>query len=79
MKSLFSKAMVLIAGVAAFLGISVTNVAAPSPASASVTSISSKAALYLEHGKQIFSNMAIENRYRSHHSHHSHRSHYSGH
>jgi len=45
MKGLFSKVMIVIAGVAAIFGISVANVTASAP------DISGKSALYLEHGK----------------------------
>lgn len=73
MKSLLSKVIILIAGVAALFGMSVTNVTAISPAS----NITGKSALYLEHGKSIGSNISGYNDHESHYSHESHRSHYS--
>jgi hypothetical protein len=82
MKGLFSKAIVVIAGVAAFLGISVANVTASVPTS--VKEITSKSALYLEHGKSISDSSNTLNGFNdhyshsSHESHSSHRSHYSG-
>ena len=76
MKSLFSKLILLVAGVAAFLGISVANVAASAPAS-SVTEITGKSVLYLEHGKQINHGVVNENWHESHYSHYSHESHES--
>jgi hypothetical protein len=75
MKGLFSKVMVVIAGAVAFFGISTANV------TASVSDISGKSALYLEHGKQINSdiiNTSWHESHASHHSHHSHHSHSSG-
>jgi len=75
MKSLSSKLVVLVAGIAAFLGISVSNVTASVPSS--VQEITSKSALYLEHGKQINSGVATENWHSSHASHSSHESHAS--
>ena len=74
MKSLFSKAMVLLAGAAAFLGISVANVNASAPFQASVKGITSKSALYLEHGKQINNSIGTESWHGSHGSHGSHES-----
>jgi hypothetical protein len=82
MKGLFSKVMVVIASAAAFLGISAANVTASQPSS--VSEITGKSALYLEHGKSIGSSISIVNGFNdhyshsSHESHASHRSHYSG-
>ena len=73
MKSLFSKAVVLIAGVAALFGISVNNVMAMTTA----PDISSKSALYLEQGKSIGNNINAYNDHESHSSHESHESHHS--
>jgi hypothetical protein len=78
MKGLFSKLIVVIAGAATFLGFSVANVTALAPTS--VPQITSKSALYLEHGKSIGSSIVVcdhESHY-SHSSHESHRSHQSG-
>ncbi|KIE18245.1 hypothetical protein DS62_12455 [Smithella sp. SC_K08D17] len=73
MKGLFSKVMIVIAGVAAIFGISVANVTASAP------DISGKSALYLEHGKQISnSSIGSESWHSSHASHASHVSHSSG-
>jgi hypothetical protein len=85
MKDLFSKVMVVLVGVAAFLGISAANVTASAPST--VSEITGKSALYLEHGKSIAVDMTISNGFNdhyshssheSHESHSSHRSHYSG-
>jgi hypothetical protein len=85
MRGLFNKVVVVVAGAAAFLGISVANVTASVPTS--VPEITSKSALYLEHGKSINGNMNTLNGFSdheshyshsSHESHSSHRSHYSG-
>ena len=69
MKGLFVKLMVVITGACALFGISVSNV------KASVPDISSKSALYLEHGKQINNAMDIQVGHGSHVSHGSHGSH----
>ena len=81
MKGLFSKVVVVAAGVAALLGISVNNVMATT----SAPNISDKSALYLEHGKSIgsststvFNDHYSHYSHESHESHSSHRSHYSG-
>jgi len=71
MKGLFSKVMIVIAGAFAVLGVSVANVPA------SVSDISSKSALYLEHGKALGSGMDTTNWHSSHASHESHASHAS--
>ena len=71
MKGLFSKVMVVIAGAVALFGFSVANV------TASVSDISGKSALYLEHGKQISSVIANASWHSSHASHESHASHAS--
>ena len=90
MKSLFSKVIAIVAGATAFLGISVNNVMAmaspPSSQPASITEITSKSPLYLEHGKSIVGNMlayddgghSSHSSHESHSSHASHASHYSG-
>lgn len=84
MKGLFSKVMVVVAGAAAFLGISVANLTASVSTPTSVPEITGKSALYLEHGKSIGSSMNTLNGFNdhyshsSHESHSSHRSHYSG-
>lgn len=67
--------MVLATGVATFLGISLANVQASVPTS--VDEITSKSALYLEHGKQFSGGEVTENYHSSHRSHESHESHYS--
>jgi hypothetical protein len=69
MKGLFSKVMIVITGAIALFGISVANV------KASLPDITSKSALYLEHGKQINSDMASMSWHSSHVSHGSHGSH----
>jgi hypothetical protein len=85
MKSLFSKVMVAVAGVAALFGISVNNVMAmtSAPVPASVTEITSKSPLYLEHGKSmgginVFNDHESHSSHESHGSHGSHGSHESG-
>jgi len=75
MKDLFSKLILLVAGVAAFLGISAAN--APASVPTPVSEITSKSALYLEHGKQINNDMGSESWHSSHRSHSSHESHSS--
>ena len=79
MKGLFSKVIVVIAGAAAFLGISATNIATSVAASApkSVPEITGKSALYLEHGKSISGSMTTLNGFSDHESHFSHSSHES--
>jgi hypothetical protein len=72
MKNLISKAMGVIAGLIALFGISAANV------TAAVPDISSKSALYLEHGKYMGSSVDTVNGHHSHHSHESHTSHSSG-
>ena len=75
MKGLFSKIMGVIIGFVALFGISVANV------TASVPDISSKSALYLEHGKSIGSSidtfLSWHSSHASHGSHSSHGSHTS--
>jgi hypothetical protein len=74
MKGLLSKVVVVVAGAAALFGISANNVIAMT----SAPDISSKSALYLEHGKSI-GNSPLNgfNDHYSHSSHESHSSHYS--
>jgi hypothetical protein len=82
MKDLYSKVIVVLVGVAAFLGISASNLMASAPST--VSEITGKSALYLEHGKSMAVDMTISNGFNdhyshsSHESHSSHRSHYSG-
>jgi hypothetical protein len=83
MKGLFRKVIGVIAGLVAFSGISVVNVTASVPnVTASLTDISRKSPLYLEHGKSIGSSMGTiicdHESHASHASHGSHRSHSSG-
>lgn len=71
MKGLFSKIMGVIVSSIALFGISAANV------TAAVPDISSKSALYLEHGKSIGSGIDAANWHSSHVSHESHASHAS--
>jgi hypothetical protein len=72
MKGLFGKVLGVTAGLAALFGVSVTTV------TASVPNVSSKSALYLEHGKSMGnSTNAIICDHESHESHASHASHAS--
>lgn len=73
MKSLFGKIAVVIAGAVALLGFSGTQATVSSASSG----ISGKSALYLEHGKYMGNNIAIESWHTSHSSHSSHVSHVS--
>ena len=75
MKSFFSKLMLIVAGATAIFGISVANAPASTPVS--VSEITSKSALYLEHGKSISDNIGATNWHNSHASHESHASHAS--
>ncbi len=78
MKGLLGKVMGVIAGLAAFSGITAANVTASVPnVTASVSNISSKSPLYLEHGKFIGSTADLICQHVSHSSHESHQSHYS--
>jgi len=76
MKGLFTKVMGVIAGLIAFSGISVANVKASVPnAPASLSGLSEKPLLYLEHGKSLGG--SIDTRISQHWSHSSHSSHAS--
>jgi hypothetical protein len=71
MKAFLRKVMVVIVGAVALFGISAANV------TASVSNISGKSALYLEHGKSIDGSVDSVSWHTSHGSHESHGSHVS--
>ncbi len=91
MRRLMTKVMIVLGGLAAAFGISISNVHAnkPTPIATEINKITETSPLYLDHSVNIFSvqigdqmswhySHSSHESHWSHQSHHSHHSHYSG-